>query len=174
MRFSGRKSSPEPLTARRLRAKAFDLLARRDHSEKELCDKLRERGAEATDLAELLVELREIGLLDDRRFARNFLTYRSGKAWGPRRYRQELLARGVAADLVDAVLSETADDPDLFPAPEEKLRSLVEKELARGRDHTKVVASLVRRGFDYAEVRDVLARCRDGSYDEHEPEPFSG
>lgn len=146
------------MTPRRLRAKALDLLARRDHSEKELEDKLLSRGGEESDVAEVLAGLRGIGLLDDRRFARAFLLYRSGRAWGPRRYRQELLSRGVAAELVDEVLGEAENDPETVSS-RDKLRLLVAKELARGRDPAKVMASLVRRGFDYGAVRDAIGRA---------------
>lgn len=141
----------EPLTPKRLRAKAFDLLARRDHSEKELEDKLLSRGGEAADVASLFQELRDIGLLDDHRFAQNFLSFRSGKAWGPRRYRQELMSRGISKEIVDEVLPE-------MEAIEPKLHRLVARELARGREPQKVMAAMIRRGFDYASVQEALRR----------------
>ena len=159
---AGQKSA---MTLKRLRAKALDLLARRDHSERELEDKLLSRGGEESDVAAVLSDLRGIGLLDDRRFARGFVSYRSGKAWGPRRYRQELLSRGVAAELVAEVLSEAENDPESVDS-DSKLRVLVEKELARGREAPKVMASLVRRGFDYGAVREAicLARVEQGEF----------
>ena len=73
----GRGGKVEELSPVRLRAKALDLLSRRDHSEKELEDKLRSRGGKEDDVAQLLVSLRDIGLLDDRRYARSFLLFRS-------------------------------------------------------------------------------------------------
>lgn len=144
-----------PIEPKKLRAKAFDLLARRDHSEKELEDKLVARGGEKADVVELFKELRDIGLLDDHRFARGFLSCRSGKAWGPRRYRQELLSRGVSGELLEQVLAEAAVSSEAL-ASRKKLRVLMEKELSRGRDAAKIMASMVRRGFDYSEVRQVM------------------
>lgn len=161
----GGRDGQEPMTSKRLRAKAIDLLSRRDHSEKELEDKLRSRGGGEDDVAEILSSLRSIGLLDDRRFVRSFLLYRSGKAWGARRYRQELLARGIGQELIDEVLAELRGDGDV-PDPAEKLLSLVQRELWRGKDARKVLASFVRRGFGYAEVKDAIARAGGISDDE--------
>lgn len=152
---SGERADPREMTLKRLRAKAIDLLARRDHSEKELEDKLRSRGGEESDVAAVLMDLRGIGLLDDRRFATGFLSYRSGKAWGPRRYRQELLSRGVAAEIVDEVLRQARHDPTR-PSSAQKLLELVRKELRRGREPRNIVASMVRRGFEYGAVREAF------------------
>jgi regulatory protein len=147
------------MTPKRLRAKAIDLLSRRDHSERELQDKLRSRGGEAADVAQVLSDLRDIGLLDDRKFAQSFLSYRADKAWGRRRYRQELMARGVAAEIVDEVLAEALPPAE---GPDAKLQALVDREVGRGREAQKIVASLVRRGFSYGEVRDALCRAAAG------------
>ena len=161
----GGRDGQEPMTPKRLRAKAIDLLSRRDHSEKELEDKLRSRGGEEGDVAEVLSSLRGIGLLDDRRFARSFLLFRAGKAWGPRRYQQELRARGIGKELIDEVLAELRDDDDL-PDSDEKLLGLVQRELRRGKDTQKVVASFVRRGFGYAEIKSAIVRAGAISDDE--------
>lgn len=160
----GGRDSQEPMTPKRLRAKAIDLLARRDHSEKELEDKLRSRGGEEGDVARVLSDLRGIGLLDDRRFARSFLLFRAGKAWGPRRYRQELLSRGVSSELIEEVLEELRESEDV-PDPADKLLALVRRDLERGRDPRKVVASFVRRGFGYSNVQDAIRRAGvDGEF----------
>lgn len=155
----GRGGKVEELSPVRLRAKALDLLSRRDHSEKELEDKLRSRGGKEDDVAQLLVSLRDIGLLDDRRYARSFLLFRSGKAWGRQRFRQELLARGLTPELVDEALREAGEDDGFDPSA--KLESLVGRELTRGREPQKVIASLLRRGFAYSEIRQALERVGD-------------
>ena len=151
----GRGGNAEPLTLKQLRTKALDLLTRRDHSEKELEDKLRSRGGREDDVAQLLLNLRDIGLLDDRRYARSFLLSRSGKAWGRQRFRQELIARGIPAEMVAEVLLEAQEDDGFDPS--RKLSSLVERALSRGRDPQKIIASLLRRGFAYPEIREALA-----------------
>ncbi len=151
----GRGGDAEPLTPKQLRTKALDLLTRRDHSEKELEDKLRSRGGREDDVARVLSDLRDIGLLDDRRYARSFLLSRSGKAWGRQRFRQELIARGLPSEMVTEVLLEAQEDDGFDPS--RKLTSLVERDLSRGKDPRKIIASLLRRGFAYSEIREALA-----------------
>ena len=146
------------LSGRRLKERALALLSRRDHSEWELFRKLRDKGADPVELAELLEQLRAWGYLDDRRFAENFVRYRAGKAWGRKRYGQELLHRGVSAETVEDVLNSSSELSDRVLA--EKLLGLVEKELALGKVPDKIMASLLRRGFRAGQIREAVRRCQ--------------
>lgn len=153
------KKPAKELSGRRLKERALDLLSRRDHSERELFRKLREKGADPSELPELLEQLRSWGYLDDRRFAENFVRYRAGKAWGKKRYSQELLQRGVRAGIVEEVLNSSPELSDR--ALDEKLSNLVERELDRGRSPEKITASMLRRGFHAAQVREAVRRRQE-------------
>ena len=143
-----------PLSGQKLRERAFDLLSRRDHSEWELRRKLLEKGAVAEELPPLLKELRSFNYLNDERFAGNFVRYRASKAWGKLRFRQELLQRGVSADVIEDVLREAPElqSDELYS----KLRGIVEKELRRGKEEKKIIASLLRKGFAVGQIRQAL------------------
>ena len=72
----------------------MDLLARREHSRRELLDKLCRRFERPR--AEAAIEgLRADGLQCDRRFAEAYVRQRSQRGYGPLRIRQELRQRGV-------------------------------------------------------------------------------
>ena len=148
------RASKRKLEGRRLKERALDLLSRRDHSERELYRKLKEKGGEVSELPGLMDELRGFGYLNDRRFAENFVRYRAGKAWGYKRFRQELLHRGVSSDIIDAVLSEASALSE--EAVREKLLGLVSKEVSRGKSADKIMASLLRRGFRAGQVREAF------------------
>jgi regulatory protein len=60
----------------RVRAKALDLLARREHSAGELRTKLRERGYESTAVEAVLSSLAQEKLLSDERFVQEFVAAR--------------------------------------------------------------------------------------------------
>lgn len=151
------QTAREHLSGPALKQRALDLLSRRDHSEKELIQKLRLKGAVVTELPDLLDFLKARGFLDDRRFAETFVRFRSAKPWGRNRYRQELLTRGVDSDIVAAVLTSV---PEINAEQTlEKLSRLVKKELAKGRDEKKIMASFVRRGFSGPDIRNVLRSC---------------
>ena len=144
----------EPLSGRKLKERALDLLGRRDHSCLELSQKLVLKGGRRDEIDPLIEELKGWGYLDDRRFAENFVRYRAGKAWGRHRYRQELAKRGVDAEIIAIVLSEL---PELAPDKMlEKLEELVEREQRKGKAPEKIMASLSRRGFAPAAIRSVL------------------
>jgi len=94
------------LDAAACRQQALDLLARREHSRKELERKLARRAYPATTIATTLDQLEQSGALAARRFAENFIRSRVAKGQGPVRIRVELTERGIAAteylELLDA------------------------------------------------------------------------
>jgi len=90
-------------------AAAVSLLARRDYASGELTAKLRERGFPAAEIAQALAELSERRLLDDERYAGNYLSYHSARGQGPERIRRDLAAAGVASDLISAALAAGPD-----------------------------------------------------------------
>ncbi|GAA4353700.1 regulatory protein RecX [Kangiella taiwanensis] len=74
---------------------AMDLLARREHSRRELIDKLKLRGFEGEDVEAYLDRLAERGLQSDERFVESFIRQRSQNGYGPLRVRQELRQKGI-------------------------------------------------------------------------------
>lgn len=79
------------------RAKALTLLARREHSTRELTRKLVERGVDAGDAVDAIAALAGANLQSDERFAEALVRRRVEQGYGPRRIAQELSSHGVAA-----------------------------------------------------------------------------
>jgi regulatory protein len=73
----------------------MDLLARREHSRKELADKLAARAFDQDVIGEVLDELEREGLLSADRFAESFVAARHARGQGPLRIRRELEERGI-------------------------------------------------------------------------------
>jgi regulatory protein len=90
-------------------AAAIALLARRDLSSHELLEKLRAKAFEDATAAGVVADLTQRGVINDERYAQNYVAYHSERGHGPLRIGAELRRRGVAAALVDAAL---ADGPD--------------------------------------------------------------
>lgn len=97
----GRTQLETPQAARRT---ALDLLARREHSRREMLRKLQQRGASSSICAATLDQLEEDGLLSDERFCEAYIHARSQRGIGPQRLREELRERGVAEHLVEHYL----------------------------------------------------------------------
>ena len=83
----------------------LNLLARREHSCKELEQKLVKRFAPRL-VQQAINDLRSNGLLSDERFAEALIHARSGKGYGPRYIAQELAQKGIAKELSGELLDE--------------------------------------------------------------------
>jgi regulatory protein len=83
---------------------ALELLARREHSRRELTRKLSARGFPDEVIAPVLDELERSGALADARFTDTFVRSRVAKGQGPQRIRSELAQRGIGHAEADEVL----------------------------------------------------------------------
>ncbi|MBQ4207511.1 MAG: regulatory protein RecX [Clostridia bacterium] len=151
------------VNARRAFNKASDLLSRRDHSEKELREKLRQKGfSEGAD--EAIERLRGYGYVDDARFAARYAAeLQRVKHYGKKRIEQELFRKGVDRAVIAETLEGLTFDAD-------DLVSLIERKYA-GRLGTEkgvsqTVAALQRRGYGYREIKDALEQLAQKTEEE--------
>jgi len=99
------KSKPEP---GKLRERAMRLLARREHSRAELARKLGQSGFDECGIQPLLDEFEEKRWLSDRRFAESYVADHRARA-GAIKLAFDLRQRGVADNIIEAVLSDNRD-----------------------------------------------------------------
>src|SRR5262249_10250920 len=92
---------------------AVALLARRDFATAEMRSKLRARGFATGVAEEVVAALTASGILDDRRFAENYVSWHAGRGQGPVRIGAELRRQGLAEALVDAALAAGPDWTEL-------------------------------------------------------------
>ncbi len=89
-----------------IRNTAMNLLARREHSARELLQKLNKRDFEHDDIQMAIKELQADNLQCDSRFTESFVNQRVNAGYGPIKIRHELGQKGVAEELVDVCLAE--------------------------------------------------------------------
>jgi regulatory protein len=94
-------------------ATAVGLLARREHSVRELTVKLGARGVSAVMAAAVINRLIAERLQSDERFAEVYLRQRSDKGYGPLRISAELRERGIADHLVAAQLRRAEEQGEI-------------------------------------------------------------
>ncbi len=87
----------------------LSLLARREHSGKELRQKLGRRFAESL-VDEVVTSLDQNGLLSDERFAETLIHSRRAKGYGPRYIAQDLSQKGISKELIQELLDERDSD----------------------------------------------------------------
>lgn len=147
--------------ARRATEKALYLLEYRDHTKKELTEKIA-RTAASREAAEAAAgKMEELGLIDDGSYARRYAKELfERKKYGPLRVRQELRQKGIEPGLIDELLEEY-DDPDAFT---ERIGEILERKYPGWREDEKIkrraFGALQRMGYSYEHIREGM---RDGS-----------
>jgi regulatory protein len=144
----------EPLDPRAARAAALDTLARRDYASEDLRRKLLEKGYDVAVVGPLLEALRAEKLLDDRRYAENFVAYHAARGQGPLRVRADLRRHGLEGILVEECL-------DAFPDWIVQLRKAQQKKFgakppSNYADKQRQAKFLGYRGFTSAQIRTAL------------------
>jgi len=137
-----------------LREAALRLLARREHSFRELTHKLVRKGWPEADVENILSELADAGLQSDERYAESYARTRSEKAYGPMRIRAELGDRGIDRALIDKTLREL--QVDWF----ERAACWYERRYgpeppADIKEKSRRQQALSRRGYDHTTVREL-------------------
>jgi regulatory protein len=109
---------------------------------------LRRRGVDPANTARALSSLIVDGYLNDVRYAQRFAAdKRRLDHWGAKRIEQRLLAVGVDAETVEAVIA-TRQPVDELEAAIELLERRFPVPPGDGRDRNRALGLLVRRGYD--------------------------
>jgi regulatory protein len=103
---AGADPSPDPADARQA---AVTRLARRDFAAGELAARLQEDGYPAETVEAVIADLTAGRILDDSRFATQYVAYHAERGQGPRRIARELGDRGVTAPDIEAALAAGPD-----------------------------------------------------------------
>ena len=146
--------------------KALGLLARREHSRKELKTKLRLSGYDGDETATALDQLGAQHYQDDDRFAEVLLRSRIAQGYGPLRLHVELKSHGVPDARIRELLEEADADWDALAAAQLRRRYSA----TGGADHAaraRRAQFLLRRGFSAATVRSVTHAAVDEAADEN-------
>jgi len=145
--------------------KALGLLARREHSRKELKAKLRQGGYESEETSAAIDRLGEQHYQDDDRFAEVLLRSRIAQGYGPVRLRIELKSHGLADARIRDLLEEAEVDWEASAASQLRRRY----GCAGSADHAERARRaqfLLRRGFAAATVRSVTHADVDEAADD--------
>lgn len=138
-----------------VRVAAMNYLARREHSRAELDRKLALKGYAPSAIAEALDRLAAENLQSDQRFAENYCQHRFAAGFGLLKIRQELQQRGVAAEVIEAVVLAADIDWRLACETAWAKRFAVAPDSLQAR--AKQQRFLLQRGFAQADIQAVLA-----------------
>lgn len=136
--------------------KAADLLSRRDHSVKELRDKLI-LTSDPVSADKAIEKMLEFGYLDDEKYARNLVKYLfETKHYSASHVRQECFRRGIDRDIVQQLLED--DEPDNVKNALALIEGKYRTKLLQENGREKVTAALMRKGFTYSDIKSAFYR----------------
>lgn len=135
---------------------ALRLLTGRDRSEKELRTALNKRGFDAQAIETAIERCRELGYVDDGRFAlgRARSRLREGRAVGSRLLmdlRRSGIDEHLAEQAVDQALEETSTEEILRDLAERRFRDFIYTQ-ADDKQRRRVIEFFLRRGFALSQV----------------------
>ncbi len=119
--FTSKKST---LTYEETRDKALRLLGVREHSEKELAEKLLRSGAETENVERVIEYCREYNYVNDARFAEAYSRHlHTSKIYSKEKISYELKRKGISPEDIEAALAEIEEytEEELIPMVERKL-----------------------------------------------------
>jgi len=140
-------------------AAATGHLARRDFASAELAARLEERGFDPAAIATVIAELLDDRILDDARFAENFVRSHARRGQGPIRIRQDLRALGLPDAIVQAALDAGGDWHALARSVRDA--KFGEAVPADWTEHARQARFLQYRGFSTDHIRSALGRDPD-------------
>lgn len=151
----------ESSNTKRAKEKALWLISYRDHSKKELEEKV--RNSCDRDSAKKAVErLEELGLVNDEKFARNYAEQLLNvKHLSKKGAKYKLMEKGIDRDLADRILDEIYFDP------QEHIRVIIHskyKNLADEKTRRRAVAALQRKGYGWSDIKSVIDEYIEEEY----------
>lgn len=139
---------------KRAKEKALWLISYRDHSKKELMDKLR-RTADEQSAESAAERMEELGLIDDEKFARKYANELINvKHLSKRAAEFKLFEKGIDKQLARDILDEFEINPrdHIYAIIEKKYRNAITDEKGRKR----AINALQRMGYTWSDINCVL------------------
>ena len=138
---------------RRAKEKALWLISYRNHSEKELFDKLR-RDFDEVSAQKAVSRMAELGLINDEEFAKAYarrLVY--GKKLSAKAAEYELLRKGIDKPTAEQVIGELDYDSQaqIIDFINRKYKNISDEKIKR-----RAVAALQRKGYGWDEIKSAL------------------
>jgi len=161
----GPRRSHEPKHPLPLHDRALGLLAVRPRSRHELLQRLVAAGFDRLDVEDELGRLEAVGLVDDERFAEEFIEHAVGRRLeGRRSVTSSLVAKGIDRDMIERTLEGVGTDDETRAVELAKLRAGRLRSVPPDAAYRRLVSFLARRGYDGGVARRAarLALALDG------------
>ncbi len=132
----------------------FRLLKFRLRSEKELNDRLTQKGFSAEVIKAVIGRLIELELVDDRKYAKELIIARLKRPFGINRIRVDLIKRGIGKEIIEEELANIKDSESEAEIVKEltQKRILKYQGIEREKVKQRIYGYLTRRGFSNSAI----------------------
>lgn len=139
---------------------ALKLITFRDRTQKELYDKLIQKGYDENTVEDVIAFLKEYGYINDFKYSQHFINDCVNlKKWGKIRIRSELLKRGVKRDVFEGILEEAflgGSDDTLLNQIQTRFKN---SDLGNIKERTRIFNFFLRRGYCAEEIKGALNKA---------------
>jgi regulatory protein len=142
---------------KQIKKECLRLLTRRDHSRKEIRDKLTVKGFDPKQVSLVVDELAQTNWQDDTRYAESYTRMRSHKGFGPVRIAFELRQQGITSDVVEKIVNSTIENwPTLLAHVYSKKYPLTNQ--MDSVEQARRSRFLLQRGFSSAMISELFSQ----------------
>ena len=134
--------------------KSLDLLSRREHSTKEIKEKLLLRFDDCAVIDSVLTKLEKNNLISNLRFAEAYVSSRKRKGFGPKKISFELLSKGVSESITNKAITEEGGWRKA--AKRVFVKKFKNGKNSDAKDILKQKTFLQNRGFGFKEIESVF------------------
>lgn len=146
---------------RKARERGYYLIGYRDHSKKELYDKLL-KSAQPYICDELIEMFESQGLLDDEKYAGKLARYYiTSKKWGRKKAYFEMLKRGIDSEYVNNALDEAELEVDYIPVIVNIIERKHYDKIGDYKGEQKIIASLLRQGYNMSDIKRAIEQANE-------------
>lgn len=148
------------LKLNKLKGYAFRLCEGFSRSEFQIISKLKEKNYTKENIDPTISHLKEIGLINDQKFAENFVNYSLRKRWGLKKIIRELEIRKVSkadySDLINTLDDKTEFIESAMNLGAKKLRMIAGKPVQKQKE--ALMRHLITKGYDYDIIKEVTRK----------------
>ena len=133
---------------------ALKLIEFRDRTEKEIRDKLLEKGYDTNETEDEIEFLKNYGYINDLRYAKHFTADAINiKKWGKIRIRAELLKRGIDRETIDNTIEDAFEEDDDERVFEQMQTRFKNSDFSNMKERTRIFNFFMRRGYTSEEIK---------------------
>ena len=136
---------------------ALRLLAQRAYTEKKLTEKLESREVGAEEIKKATHNLKELGYIDDAKFAKDFVENAQGiRLTGKRKIYWQLIKKGVSKETAETAISQSYVEDDEGEAVAYIIKKYA-RSIPKDKLYERLTRRLISRGYDYSVVKQKVA-----------------